>query len=302
MSTLKVWLRVVRIKFLLASIISVCLGLAINGWQNKTIDIGFAILTFVGVAALHASVDLLNDYWDYKRQIDTDTKRTKFSGGTGVLPEGLLKPNRVYKAGIVMLIIGSAVGAFFIIERGITIAIILGFAIVSIYFYSTRIVDSGLGEVFVAIKGSMIVLGTYFVQSSHITLEPILAGIVSGVLSSTVLFVNSFPDFDADKKHGRKTLVILLGKEKAVPTVWVFPIIIYGIIITSVILGIFPIISLITLATMPLVIKFGISLKRNYQDIERLVPVMQGFVSFGRITGVLFVISFVLDIFLKNLQ
>jgi len=201
-----------------------------------------------------------------------------------------------------MLVIGSMVGAFFIIERGITIAIILGFAIVSIYFYSTRIVDSGLGEVFVAIKGSMIVLGTYFVQSSHITLEPILAGIVSGVLSSTVLFVNSFPDFDADKKHGRKTLVILLGKEKAASTVWVFPITIYGIIITSVILGIFPIISLITLATIPLVIKFGTSLKRYYLDIEKLVPVMQGFVSFGRITGVLFVISFVLDIFLKNPQ
>jgi 1,4-dihydroxy-2-naphthoate polyprenyltransferase len=302
MSTLKVWLRVVRIKFLLASIISVCLGLAINGWQNKTTDIGFAVLTFIGVVALHASVDLLNDYWDYKRQIDTDTKRTKFSGGTGVLPEGLLKPRQVYQAGIAMLIIGSAVGAFFILERGITIAIILGFAIVSIYFYSTRIVDSGLGEVFVAIKGSMIVLGTYFVQSSQITLEPVLAGIVSGILSSTVLFVNSFPDFDADKKHGRKTLVIVLGKEKAVSAVWIFPVIIYGIIITSVILGIFPIISVITLATIPLAIKFGIALKLHYQYVERLVPVMQGFVSFGRITGTLFVISFVLGIFLKNLQ
>ena len=175
MSTLSVWLRVIRIKFLLASIIAVCLGLAINGWQNKTFNLEFAALTFVGVAALHASVDLLNDYWDYKRQIDTDTKRTKFSGGTGVLPEGLLKPSQVYKAGIAMLIIGSSVGVFFIFERGITIAVILGFAIVSIYFYSTRIVDSGLGEVFVAIKGSMIVLGTYFVQSSHITIEPILA-------------------------------------------------------------------------------------------------------------------------------
>jgi 1,4-dihydroxy-2-naphthoate octaprenyltransferase len=302
MSTLKVWLRVVRIKFLLASIISVCLGLAINGLQNKTFDIGFAILTFVGVAALHASVDLLNDYWDYKRQIDTDTKRTKFSGGTGVLPEGLLKPSQVYRAGIAMLIIGSSVGAFFIFERGITIAVILGFAIVSIYFYSTRIVDSGLGEIFVAIKGSMIVLGTYFVQSSHITIEPILAGIVSGILSSMVLFVNSFPDFDADKKHGRKTLVIVLGKDKASSAVWIFPATIYGIIITSVIIGIFPISSLITLVTMPFAIKFGISLKWHYQDNERLIPVMYGFVSFGRITGALFVISFVLDIFLKNLQ
>jgi 1,4-dihydroxy-2-naphthoate octaprenyltransferase len=293
---LKVWLRAVRIRFLLASIISVCLGLAINSWQNKTFDIWFAILTFVGVAALHASVDLLNDYWDYKRQIDTDTKRTRFSGGTGVLPEGLLQPKQVYYAGILMLTFGSAVGAFFILESGITIAIILGFAIISIYFYSTRIVDSGLGEVFVAIKGSMIVLGTYFVQSSHITLEPVIAGIVSGVLSSTVLFVNSFPDFDADKKHGRKTLVIMLGKQKAATAVWIFPAIIYGIMAISSISGIFPVISLITLATIPMAIKSAKLLKKNYQNVDELVPVMQGFVTYSRITGALFVVSFLIDI------
>ena len=299
---LKVWLRAVRIRFLLASIISVCLGLAINSWQNKTIDIGFAALTFVGVAALHASVDLLNDYWDYKRQIDTDTQRTKFSGGTGVLPEGLLKPQQVYRAGMLMLIIGSAVGAFFILERGITIAVILGFAIVSIYFYSTRIVDSGLGEVFVAVKGSMIVLGTYFVQSSHITSEPLIAGIVSGVLSSTVLFVNSFPDYDADKKHGRKTLVIVLGKQKASTAVWAFPGIIYGIILAGVASGIFPVPALITLATIPMAIRSAMSLKKNYQDVNRLVTVMQGFVTYSRITGALFVISFLVDMLLKTPQ
>lgn len=299
---LKVWLRAVRIRFLLASIISVTLGLAINSWQNNTFDIGFAVLTFVGVAALHASVDLLNDYWDYKRQIDTDTQRTKFSGGTGVLPEGLLKPQQVYRAGMLMLIVGSAVGAFFIFERGITIAVILGFAIVSIYFYSTRIVDSGLGEVFVAIKGAMIVLGTYFVQSSHITVEPVIAGIVSGVLSSTVLFVNSFPDYDADKKHGRKTLVIVLGKDKASSVIWIFPGIIYGIIVTGVISGIFPVLSLMTLATIPIAVKAAISLKKNYEDVAGLVPVMERFVTFGRITGALFVVSFLVGMILKTPQ
>jgi 1,4-dihydroxy-2-naphthoate octaprenyltransferase len=296
---IKVWLRAVRIRFLLASIISVCLGLAINGWQNKTIDVGFAALTFVGVAALHASVDLLNDYWDYKRQIDTDTNRTKFSGGTGVLPEGLLKPQQVYRAGMLMLIIGSAVGAFFIFERGITIAVILGFAIVSIYFYSTRIVDSGLGEVFVAVKGAMIVLGTCFVQSSHITLEPVIAGIVSGVLSSTVLFVNSFPDFDADKKHGRKTLVILLGKQKAASVVWIFPLIIYGTIVSSILVGIFPVVTIITLGTIPLAIRSGVTLKKKYNEVQELVPVMQGFVTYSRITGALFVVAFLVGILLK---
>ncbi|GBL41598.1 hypothetical protein EMGBD3_09660 [Nitrosarchaeum sp.] len=64
------------------------LDFAINWRQNYTIDPLAAVLTFAGVISLHASVDLLNDYWDYKRGIDTITKRTKMSGGTGVLPEG----------------------------------------------------------------------------------------------------------------------------------------------------------------------------------------------------------------------
>jgi 1,4-dihydroxy-2-naphthoate polyprenyltransferase len=296
------WLRIVRIKFLLASIISVFLGLSINWWQNTTINLEFAGLTLAGVVALHASVDLLNDYWDYKRNIDMETKRTKFSGGTGVLPEGLLNPSEVYRAGIILLVIGALIGAYFVFERGITIAIILGFAIISIYFYSTRIVDSGLGEVFVAIKGAMIVLGTYFVQSSQITADPILAGIVSGILSSTVLFVNSFPDHDADKAHGRKTLVILLGKAKAASSIWIFPAISYGVIIAAVTLHFFPIVSLITLVTIPIVIKSGMSLKQKFDQVEEFVPIMKNFVSYSRITGILLVVSFVVDYLMKIVQ
>jgi len=286
------WFRVIRVKFLLASVIAVCLGLAINWWQNQTIDFVYAGLTFVGVIALHASVDLLNDYWDFKRGIDTKTKRTKFSGGSGVLPEGLLRPNEVYRAGLIFLIIGSSVGGYFIFEKGITIAVILAFAIISIYFYSTKIVNSGLGEIFVAIKGSMIVLGTFFVQTSHITMEPILGGIVVGILSSLVLFVNSFPDFDADKAGGRKTLVIMLGKKKASNAVWIFPIIVYGIIVSGIVLHVLPILSLITLFTIPLLIKSGLRLKQNFDDIDKIVPTMGLFVSYSRITGLLLVLSF----------
>ena len=299
---LSAWLRAVRIRFLLASVISVFLGIAINWWQEKTFNIEFAVLTLAGVVALHASVDLLNDYWDYKRQIDTETKRTKFSGGTGVLPEGLLKPTEVYRAGMVMLIIGALIGGYFIYERGIIIAIILGFAIISIYFYSTRIVDSGLGEVFVAIKGAMIVLGTYFVQNPHTSIEPILAGMVSGILSSTVLFVNSFPDYDADKAHGRKTLVIVLGKARAASSVWIFPIASYGIIIASVITHVFPMVSLITLLTLPIVVSSGISLRHKFDQLEEFVPVMKNFVSYSRITGALLVVSFIIDYIIKAPQ
>jgi len=271
---LSVWLRVIRVRFLLASVIAVSVGLSLNWQQNSSIDPLDAILIFFGVMALHASVDLLNDYWDFKRGIDTKTKRTKMSGGTGVLPEGLLKPSSVYRAGVVFLIIGSVIGGYFVITDGIIVGIILGFAILSIYFYSTKIVDSGLGEFFVAVKGSMIVIGTYYIQSGEITLESILGGIVVGVLSSLVLFIASFPDHDADKSKGRKSLVIAVGKEKAAKLFWIFPLLSYSTIIIGVAMNFFPLISLITLLTIPLMIKSGLGLRKNFNSVDDLVPFM----------------------------
>ena len=293
---ISVWLRVIRVRFLLASIIAVSVGLALHWSQNGSIDYLDIILTFAGVLALHASVDLLNDYWDFKRGIDTKTTRTKMSGGTGVLPEGLLKPSSVYRAGVLFLIIGSLIGSYFVITNGILIAIILGFAILSIYFYSTKIVDSGLGEFFVAVKGSMIVIGTFFIQSGEVTVESILAGIVIGTLSSLVLFIASFPDHDADKSKGRKTLVIIVGKEKAVKLFWLFPLVSYVVILIGVSVNLFPLLSLISLLSFPLMImmKSGLGLQKNYDAIDNLVPFMSSTLQFSRLTGILFALSFLI--------
>lgn len=294
---ISVWLRVIRVRFLLASIIAVSVGLALHWSQNGSIDHLDLILTFAGVMALHASVDLLNDYWDFKRGIDTKTTRTKMSGGTGVLPEGLLKPSSVYRAGVAFLIIGSLIGSYFVMTHGILIAIILGFAILSIYFYSTKIVDSGLGEFFVAVKGSMIVIGTFFIQSGEVNIESILAGIVIGTLSSLVLFIASFPDHDADKSKGRKTLVIVVGKKKAIKLFWVFPLISYVVIVIGVSVSLFPFLSLITLLSFPLIIKSGLGLQKNYDAIDELVPYMSSTLKFSRITGVLFALSFLFSLY-----
>jgi len=293
---ISVWLRVIRVRFLVASIIAVSVGLAITWWHTGNISIFDAILTMCGVLALHASVDLLNDYWDFKRGIDTTTHRTKMSGGSGVLPEGLLKPAQVYAAGIAFLIIGTAIGIYFIATDGIVIGIILAFAVISIYFYSTKIIDWGLAEVFVTIKGSMIVMGTYFVQTSQITEQSVLGGIVIGVLSSLVLFITSFPDHDADKAKGRKTLVISLGMQKACSILWIFPAITYGITIIAVVFEIFPIFCLIILVTPPLIIKSGQKLKQNYDELTNLIPVMSSTLHFSRITGALLVVGFLVSV------
>lgn len=288
--TLTIWARAIRIRFLLASVIAVSNGISISFWKYGTFNLSYAALTFVGVICLHASVDLLNDYWDYKRGTDKITKRTKFSGGTGVLSENLIKPKMVYTMAVILLVLGVLVGTYFVIIRGITIAVILGFAILAIYFYSTSIVNAGLGELFVAIKGSLIVIGSFYVQIEVIDPSAIYVGTIIGILSASVLFVNSFPDYDADRYTGRRTLLIMIGKQKGSR---LFPILVlspYILILVGIFLGYTKILSLACLASIPYVIK---AMKHidQYEHIDEFVSVMAATVSYARITGLILSLS-----------
>jgi len=210
---LDIWLRAIRFRFLAASAIAVTCGLALTIWyQPQNFSLIYSGLTYTGIFCLHSSVDLLNDYWDFKRGIDLRTKKTKFSGGTGVLPQGLLKPRHVYFAGISFLILGLIIGGIFVYFKGFVIAIILLFAALSIVLYSSKLVNLGLGELFVGAKGALIVVGTFYVQNTIISLESIILGSIIGLLSSLVLFINSIPDIVPDRQMGRKTLAIIFEK------------------------------------------------------------------------------------------
>lgn len=287
------WSRAIRIKFLLASIIAVTNGIAISYWKTGELDFGYAILTYFGVICLHISVDLLNDYWDFKRGIDTNTKRTKYSGGTGVIPENLINSKLIYCAGVIFLILGGMIGLYFVTIKGIIILILLIFAIISIYFYSTNIVNAGLGELFVAIKGSMIVLGSYYIQSDQIDLTSIYVGIIIGLLSSVVLLVTSFPDYEADKKSGRRTLVIVMGKENSIKLFITIVTITYAMIIGGSIFNLMTIFSTIALLSLPFAFKAALKLRR-FNETSELVSSMANTIIYSRICGILLAISFII--------
>ena len=144
------------------------------------------------------------------------------------------------------MIIGLTIGGYFIFQSGLLIAIILGITTLSIYFYSTTIVNIGLGETLVAVKGTMIVIGSSFVQSGIVDLPIVYLGIIIGILSSIVLYIASFPDFNADKEKGRKTLVILLGKNKSAQIFPLLIILIYFLISIGIIMHYLPIYSILT--------------------------------------------------------
>lgn len=192
-----------------------------------------------------------------------------------------------------MLIIGSAIGIYFIVMKGIVIALLLTFAIISIYFYSNKIVNLGLGEIFVAIKGCMIVLGTFYIQVNSMPFDVILNGIIIGILSSTVLFVNSFPDYDADKSKGRKTLVIILGKDKASKLFLLFPLIIYTIIIIGILSNLISIYTLLTFLALFFLLN-AIRRIRKVRDAD--LYVMNNTLKFSRSVGLLLLFSYILDV------
>ena len=291
--TIFLWCRAIRIKFLLASVIAVTNGIAISYWKTGYIDFGYALLTFFGILCLHISVDLLNDYSDFKRGIDTNTKRTKYSGGTGVIPENLIDSRLIYCAGIIFLIMGGLTGFYFVTTKGIIILILLTFAIISIYFYSTNIVNAGLGELFVAIKGCMIVLGSYYIQSDTIDLTSVYVGVIIGLLSALVLLVTSFPDYEADRKSGRRTLIIVIGKENSVKLFILIIGITCAMIIGGSIFKVLPIFSTIALLSIPFAIK-AVQKLRRFTDSGELVSSMANSIIYSRVYGILLAISFII--------
>ncbi|MER5175421.1 MAG: prenyltransferase [Candidatus Nitrosocosmicus sp.] len=305
---LAIWLRVIRFKFLAASAIAVTNGLALSYWyQSNNFNILYAILTYLGIFCLHASVDLFNDYWDFKRGIDLITKKTKFSGGTGVLPEGLLKPKDVFRAGILFLILGLSIGISFVFIKDYVIALILGFATLSIILYSNKLVNVGLGELFVGIKGVLIVIGSFYVQTSTIILESIIVGVVTGLLSSLVLYINSIPDIKADKEKGRKTLAIILENQtpsKIFTFILGLFILIYFLTFVFYYLVVDNIYSFITsLFLMPLTIiilyKFYIFLFYTKIIDSSYENIMEKTVLFSRLYGISIVIG-ILILFMNN--
>jgi 1,4-dihydroxy-2-naphthoate octaprenyltransferase len=100
-----------------------------------------------------------------------------------------------------------------------------------------------------------------------------------------VLFVNAFPDFEADRSKGRRTLVIVLGRQKASVLFPAFVIAAYALIAIGIPLGYTKVYSLASLASVPLAIKAVSALRRDHESTQGLVPAMGTTVTYSRITG-----------------
>jgi 1,4-dihydroxy-2-naphthoate octaprenyltransferase len=270
---LKVWFLETRPQFLLLSVVLAFLGISI-AWYDGYFHLGYALLTFLGLLLCHISVNVLNDYFDYKSGIDLEVKRTPFSGGSGILPAARLKPKQVLWLGLISLILAVPIGVYFVLARGWDLLPLLIVGAVCAVLYTPLITRLGFPEWAPgAGMGTLPVLGAYFIQTTVYTFPAVIAAIPSGILVHNLLLLNEFPDVEADGKAGRKTMPILIGKTKAWMVYTALTAVVYLWIIGWVAAGKMPAFALIALLTLPFAIK-AIRGGKKHEDMNRLVPAM----------------------------
>jgi len=270
---LKVWTKEVRAPFLLLSVVLVPVGALAAWWETGAISGVRFIWTLVGLLLAHIAVNVFNEYFDYKSGIDLKTKRTPFSGGSGVLPEGLLRPEAVYRLGLGSLFAALGIGLYLTVISGPLLLALIFAGGAAIYFYTTHFARWRVGELIAGLgMGSLPVLGSYFVQTGYFSLSAVVAALAPGFLTANLLLLNEFPDVEADRAGGRGHLVIALGRRRAGYVYLAWLLATYLAIIGGVAWGAMPPWCLIALLTLPLAWKAAGAALKHYDDLPRLIP------------------------------
>ena len=292
--SIKTWFLELRPQFLLLSVLLVPIGTAV-AWHQGGFNLAYFLLAWVGTVLAHISVNVLNDYFDHRSRLDFHTQRTPFSGGSGILTANLLEPTKVYLLGVASLFIAAAIGAYFIAVQGWGLLPILLVGGLSAYFYTPLFSRWRIGELLAGLGlGTLVVLGAYFVQTGRYSLEVLVVSLPPGFLTANLLLLNEFPDLEADRKVGRRNLVMTLGTEKAS---WLYTILMgatYLCIILGVAFRLMPLPALIGLLTLPLAFKAMQGALQHHNDIPKLIPALGANVMTILGTDLLLTIGYVL--------
>jgi len=308
-NSVKIWMAQVRSNFLILAVFLVVIGLAFSlkypSQNGSSFNILYAIMLIIGVVLSHISVNLFNEYSDFKTKIDYYTHRTPFSGGSGMMTSGKTKPENVRMVGITTLVIAALVGLYFSFVSHWTILIISLIGGFSVIFYTNFLAKNVLGELFAGLSlGTLVVLGTYISMTASpgtpvnqlLPAEVIWISIPPGILTSLLLFINQFPDMEADKKGGRKHLVIRFGIKRA-SYIYTFGMFMtFGIIVLMPIVGISSFWIYIALLPLPLAIKACLTAIRHGSDFSKMVSALESDVMTVLGTDLLLAIAVFIDV------
>ncbi|MCT7943423.1 MULTISPECIES: 1,4-dihydroxy-2-naphthoate polyprenyltransferase [Shewanella] len=230
------WILAIRPRTLPAAIGPLLIGnmLAIELMQFSWL---IAVISMLCAILLQISVNLANDYFDYKNGIDTEERL----GPVRVTQSGMIAPTTVRNAMIACLLAALLVGSYLIWHGGWPIAILAAASILGAICYSGGpypLASHGLGEVAAFVFfGLVAVVGSYYLQAGETTLTAWLLGCAIGFFNAAIMLVNNTRDITTDTKAGKNTLAVRIGEPQAKVLYQSFLYLPFGIIIAGFLLG-----------------------------------------------------------------
>jgi len=251
---IKTVLKSTRPSFLILSPICVFLGLSTSLATQSQVNLFIFFLILLGALCAHISVNMLNEYFDFKSGLDLKTERTAFSGGSGALPNCPKMANVILITGLVLLVLTIIIGIYLILVCGIKILPIGLVGVVLIITYTQWLnrfpflclLAPGLGF------GILMVVGTHAILTEEYSLLPWLVSLVPFFLINNLLLLNQYPDISADASVGRNTFPIAFGLNKSNLVYTVFFMIAYLLIFMLIVKEYLPMLSII--AVTPIVL------------------------------------------------
>jgi len=291
-------MRAMRAPFFTASFVPVSLGAAVAWYQGCGFSPLLYLACLLGVVAVHGGTNLANDYYDDLTGTDRINRyRSPFNGGAGLIQEGALTPRQVLAAAAAMYGLALACGLYLTWVRGWPVLALAAVGGASGFFYTAgpfKASYAGWGEPLVGLNfGPLVVLGAHYVQSGHMSWLALLASLPVGLLIAAVLYVNQFPDIEADSAVGKKNLVVRLGTGRAVWGYHALLALAYLVVIAGVAAGALPPPALAALLSMPLALRAARNAHAHHADPRRMVASCALTVGVHLTTGLLLLVGII---------
>jgi 1,4-dihydroxy-2-naphthoate octaprenyltransferase len=213
MSAVRIWIMAARLRTLPAALAPVLVGTSLALGAGHFHPLAFVAALF-GALFIQVGTNLSNDYSDARRGADTEDRL----GPVRVTAGGLVPPSQVLLATYVSFGLAVACGAYLVAVAGPELLAVGAASILAGVLYTggpRPYGYEGLGEAFVFLFfGVVAVAGSYFVQVQELPWEAFVCAVPVGLLASAILVVNNVRDLETDRRAGKRTLAVRLGRER----------------------------------------------------------------------------------------
>lgn len=298
-----VWLRALRLYFVIPSVLPALLGGVIAWAQGYSMHLLHFALVVIGVTVNHFGLNLVDDVLDYRHAVDLKKGDEKnfFAGGSGVLPEGLLKDTHMLRVAGVFFALTAIIGVYLTYACGWPVLILGLFGMASSIFYTTppvRFGYRGFGELGLLVNfGPVIVMGSYFVQAGTFAGEPLIASLVPGFMMWSMIIINEIPDYEADRRGGKWNLVARFGRKKGAVLYGIGLTVAYGILIIASLAKILSPITLLGLISLPFAVRSFAVMRRHLNDPLAMAPANLAMIKVHSLTGTAMIVAYLIELY-----